>query len=252
MLWPCADLVTRFWLVHAIISDAPLPTSSRSEQTMAMPVTRHWTTADVRALMREDRAWPRYELIDGELIVTPAPRTPHQVAVSEFHVLLHGYLQQNGLGVVITAPYDLELKPATITQPDVFVMPNYSAFDDDELEVAEATDVRELLLAIEVLSPSSIRIDRVVKRDFYLANGVMDYWIVDLDARVVERWRPTQERPELLRDAIEWAPAGRDPLHIDLLALFDRVEAISVAVERFLSGPARKFRRRSRFDSEDT
>ncbi len=218
---------------------------------MSMPVTRRWTADDVRALIREDRAWPRYELIDGELIVTPAPRSPHQIAVSEFHFLLFGYLQQNGVGIVLTSPYDLELKPGTITQPDVFVMPDYAGFDGVELATAEATDVRELLLAIEVLSPASIRTDRVVKRDFYLANGVIDYWIVDLDARIVERWRPAQETPEILRATMEWAPAGRDPLRIDLPALFDRVEASSVAVERFVRVKGHEQRRVGRPDGDD-
>ena len=219
---------------------------------MAMPVTRHWTTADVRALMRDDRAWPRYELIDGELIVTPSPRSPHQIAVSEFHVLLYAYLNLNGLGIAMTSPSDIELKPGTITQPDVFVIPDYAAFDDDELDVTDAIDQKELLLAIEVLSPSSIRTDRVVKRDFYLANGVIDYWIVDLDARIVERWRPAQETPEILRDAIEWSPAGREPLRIDLPALFDRVESGSVAVERYVRGPGRRLRRGGLSSGDDT
>ena len=55
------------------------------------------------------------------------------------------------------------------------------------------SDVKSLLLAVEILSPSSLRTDRVVKRDFYLANGVAEYWIIDLEARVLERWTPAHE-----------------------------------------------------------
>lgn len=186
---------------------------------MAMPVTRRWTTAAVRELMREDRAGPRYELIDGELLVTPAPRSPHQFVVGEFLVLLYEYLERAWVGVALTSPSDLELREGTITQPDVFVVPIGIAIAGDVLEWPE---VKTLLLAIEVLSPSSLRADRIVKRDFYLENGVEEYWIVDTDARVLERWRPLQETPELLRDTVSWAPRGGNALIIDLPALFDR------------------------------
>ena len=190
---------------------------------MAMPaIRRHWTTADVRELTREDCAWPRYELIDGELLVTPAPKYPHQFGVLELAVLLHGYLAREPIGVVLVSPSDLELRSGTITQPDVFVIPTETGTSGDTLSW---TDVKSLLLAIEVISPSSLRTDRVTKRDFYLANGVEEYWIVDIDARCVERWKPTQERPDLLREQIVWAPRGRTPLVIDLPALFESVEA---------------------------
>ena len=62
------------------------------------------------------------------------------------------------------------------------------------------------------------------KRDFYLENGVVEYSIVDLDARVVERWLPEQERPELLRESITWTPRARPPLGIDLLKYFSRID----------------------------
>ena len=65
----------------------------------------------------------------------------------------------------------------------------------------------------------------MTKRDLCLDSRVDEYWIVDLDARVIERWRPARETPELLRERLEWAPGGRDPLVIDVTALFDRVEA---------------------------
>jgi Uma2 family endonuclease len=188
---------------------------------MAMPVTRRWTTADVRALTREDRPWPRYELIDGELIVTPAPRGPHQFAAFELGVQLYPYLERTAIGFVLLSPSDLELRAGTITQPDVFVVPMGAERRHD---TPEWSDVRSLLLAVEVLSPSSLRTDRVVKRDFYLANGVAEYWIVDLDERMIERWTPAQETPDLCRGTIAWTPLHREPLVIDLPVLFDRIE----------------------------
>ena len=91
--------------------------------------------------------------------------------------------------------------------------------------VPEWSDISALMLAVEILSPSSLRNDRVLKRDFYLANNVEEYWIVDVDARVIERWLPTQETPELLRETLMWSPRGGEPLVIDLQALFARIDA---------------------------
>jgi Uma2 family endonuclease len=214
--------MTEMVVGRRIVLRAPLPILFRAEQTMGMPaITRRWTAADVRALTTEDRAWPRYELIDGELLVTPGPRTAHQFAITELLLLLCPYVEAMSIGLTLPSPSELELKPGTITQPDVFVIPAETRIAGDAIEWP---DVKSLVLAVEVLSPSSLRTDRVKKRDFYLENGVEEYWIVDLDARVVERWRPEQETPELLRDQLEWAPRGGAPLVIELPAYFDRIE----------------------------
>ena len=219
--------------MRSLVMTEPAPASSKvgsdylpllicAEQTMAMPaIRRRWTAADVRALTSEERAWPRYELIDGELLVTPVPRTAHQYAVTEMWDVLNRYLESNPVGSVLISPSDLELAPDTITQPDVFVIPLDTVLAGD---VVQWPDVKALLLAVEILSPSSLRTDRTIKRDFYLANGVEEYWIVDLEARVVERWRPLSETPEILRDRILWAPREGDALTIDLPAWFLRVE----------------------------
>ena len=184
-------------------------------------IRRRWTAADVRALTSEERAWPRYELIDGELLVTPAPRTAHQYAVTEMLHVLYQYLEAVPVGSVLMSPSDLELAPDTITQPDVFVVPLDTVLRGD---VMQWPDVKSLLLAVEILSPSSLRTDRTTKRDFYLSHGVEEYWIVDLEARVVERWRPVSETPEILRDRIVWTPRGVEALTIDLPAWFLRVD----------------------------
>jgi Uma2 family endonuclease len=217
----CAYSMMELPARHPIMPRALLPILALAEQSMSMPaIHRRWTTTDVRALTNEERAWPRYELIDEELLVTPAPGVVHQLAASELWSILDTYLEAEPIGVAVMSPSDLELKRGTITQPDVFVIPADTRIAADMLEWL---DVKALLLAIEVLSPASLRTDRVKKRDFYLENGVEEYWIVDLDARVVERWRSTQETPELLRDRLEWAPRGREPLRIDVTAFFERV-----------------------------
>jgi Uma2 family endonuclease len=81
-----------------------------------------------------------------------------------------------------------------------------------------------LLLAIEVLSPSTARADRTTKRRRYQRAGIPEYWIVDLDARVIERWRPGDDRPEVLGETLTWlAPGAASPLTIELAPLFARI-----------------------------
>ena len=204
----------------ATFARAKLHIPRTAEHIMGMPAAaKHfWTAADVRALMDESRHWPRYELLDGELLVTPAPASQHQLAVTELIVALGPYCRREALGEVLASPADIELVPESIMQPDVFVIPAALLHDDRPPRWPEIT---WLALAVEVLSPSSVGQDRVRKRDFYLANGVREYWIVDLDARIVERWSPSRERPEIIRDVLEWNPVGTgEPLRIDLDAFF--------------------------------
>ena len=186
------------------------------------PPRRRWTTAQVRDLIDESRAWPRYELIDGELIVTPSASYPHQIAVSEILLAIKKYSFAQKVGLAVCSPADLELQTGTITQPDVFVVPA-SVFRDTD-DPPTWADVTALLLAVEIISPSSVRTDRIIKRDFYLRAGVAEYWIVDLDARIVERWVPAGETPEILRTTLEWKPVGAAAaLIVDLAELFNTI-----------------------------
>lgn len=191
---------------------------------MAMParLTRRWTTGDVRALMDESRAWPRFELIGGELLVTPAPAGPHQVAVTELVRLVGEYCDAERVGVALVSPSDLELIPGTITQPDVFVLP-YSVLPEGD-EPFGWPMVSALRLVIEVISPSSVHTDRVVKRDHFLSADVEEYWVVDLEARMVERWLKERETPIAVRERLAWHPVpAAAPLTIDLPAFFARI-----------------------------
>ena len=199
-----------------IVPPAPLPERRAAEQTMGMPATRRWTTEEVRAMQDEDRAWPRYELLDGELLVTPAPSWEHQAAVLRLWRELDDHVRRHRLGAALASPADIELEPGTVLQPDVFVVPAR-----DVRPRGTWRDVRGLLLASEVLSPSSGRQDRVTKRRFFQRQGVPEYWIVDVGSRLVERWRSADERPEVLDGRLLWHPEGAtEPFVLDLPAFF--------------------------------
>ena len=193
-----------------------------AEQTMGMPAerTRRWTAREVRHLIANQKAhWPRYELVDGELLVTPAPRAVHQMAVGELFFALAGYCRASGVGTAMMSPADIELEPEDVRQPDVFVLP----IGEGRRILRDGWPGRSLILAAQVLSPSTARFDRVVKRPKY-QRLVSEYWIVDTDARVIERWRPNDERPEIVSGRLTWSPPGvAEPFVLELDAFFARV-----------------------------
>jgi Uma2 family endonuclease len=185
---------------------------------MSMPAPRAtvWTPEMVRALPEDGK---RYELIDGQLIVTPAPRSRHQRMAKQLFLRLNAYVEQHGLGELLWPPADIGLDDRSIVQPDLFVLPAEHAHP-----ALEWADVTALVLAIEILSPSTARHDRGVKRDYYQRHRVPEYWIVDLDACLVERWRPGVEWPEVMRQRLAWQPdPAVPPLQVDLTALFAAV-----------------------------
>jgi Uma2 family endonuclease len=175
-----------------------------AEHIMAMPaMDRHrWTAREVRQLIADNPLHtPRYELVDGELLVTPSPGAPHQRSVAALFLVLHAYLHSERIGEVYFSPADVELEPEFVTQPDLFVV---SRTESKRLRI-EGFPVGELMLAIEVVSPSSGRHDRVRKRPKY-QQYAEEYWIVDPDARLFERWRPGDVRPEISVEQFIWQP----------------------------------------------
>jgi Uma2 family endonuclease len=189
---------------------------------MGMPAAerRRWTAAQVRQLIADSPEYgPRYELIAGELLVTPAPGPRHQAALVSIYDRVAPYVRDQGLGYMMWSPADLELALDELTQPDLFVIP-------DRRPPARWSDFKRLRLAIEALSPSTARFDRTVKRPFYQRVGVPEYWIVDLDARLVERWRPSDERPEIIIGKLAWRPDGaQSELLLQLEELWEALPA---------------------------
>ena len=194
--------------------DVPLRSPYAEPSLMGMPhAAERWTADRVRALPDDGN---RYELISGQLVVTPAPRGLHQIAVRELAFLLDRWLSPTRRAALLWSPADISLGDDEVLQPDLFVYPI-----DARRAVREWTDITTLLLVIEVTSPSTARHDRTLKRRRYQRAGIPEYWIVDLDARLIERWRPADSRPEILSEHLAWRIDAEGPeLSIDLVALF--------------------------------
>ena len=184
---------------------------------MVMPhLRRQWTIAERDELPDDGN---RYEVIDGELFVTPAPTWRHQEAALRLYRLLAEYLERERVGHAFAAPADVAFSQRRGVQPDVFVVPLVRGRRPEHFD-----EVKRLLLAVEVLSPTTALADRVPKRMLFRDEGVAEYWIVDLDARAIERSTPNEPRPEVLVESLEWYPEGAtEPLVIDLVAYFARV-----------------------------
>jgi Uma2 family endonuclease len=186
---------------------------------MPMPLAvPRYTAAEVRRFPDDHL---RYEVIRGELFVTPAPGTRHQRAVRELCAALHRYVTAHALGEALPAPFEVEFTDDTAVQPDVLVM-----LEPQQGRLTAARLYGPPALAIEVVSYSSRRTDRLQKRQLYQEEGVPEYWIVDTDARHVERWRPGATSPEVVTRALAWQPVASLPaLSIDLAELFGVVWA---------------------------
>lgn len=180
---------------------------------MAMPeVKRRYTVAEVLDFPEDGN---RYELIRGELIVSPAPMPRHQLVLARLHLLLGTYLMEVGRAdTLFGAPADISWDDETLVQPDLLVVP-------PEEVTNSWTTYRTLLLAVEVLSPSSRRRDKVDKRRLYQERHVGTYWVVDHEAGVVEVWTPADERPLVVAETLRWriAPDTAE-LRVELAGLF--------------------------------
>lgn len=131
--------------------------------------------------------YPRYELIEGDLLFTPSPNTRHQRAASNVEAALRAWVEKKKLGTVFDAPLDVILSNETVVQPDVMVILN------DNRHIIQERIEGPPNLIVEILSPPTKDRDLTTKRRLYARHGVQEYWIVDVDQRTVEvnTWTPT-------------------------------------------------------------
>lgn len=193
-----------------MMAHARTATNGRNRQMHMAATTRRWTRADLARLPDDGNI---YEIIDGELLVTPAPRPAHEMIVEELGHALDEYCRRTGIGRASHS------RPAMVTpdsevEPDIVVrermVPPPERWDDAPLP----------MLVVEVLSESSRRNDLIKKRRFYLDSGVPEYWIVDGESRSVGVVTPAGDRTEA--HSLLWRPRdGIAPLELDLVRLFE-------------------------------
>ena len=124
----------------------------------------------------------RYELLDGELIMVPAPNTKHQKVHAKLTTRLSLFIEDRALGTLLYAPYDIVLSDHDTVQPDIL----FVAREREHLVITERNARAAPDLAVEILSPSTADKDRGYKRMLYGRHGVTEYWLVDPMAETVE------------------------------------------------------------------
>lgn len=142
----------------------------------------------------------RHEVLDGELVVSPAPGYRHQRVLARLYVALHEAIQAPGHGEVLFAPFDVRLSRTDVVQPDLLVLlpRERRRLNAKFLDGAPS-------LAVEVVSPGTGRRDRGLEKVRYAANGLGEYWIVDPEEAVVDRFvleggdygEPTEHRESI-------------------------------------------------------
>jgi Uma2 family endonuclease len=174
--------------------------------------TRPWTLAELDRLPEDGN---RYELIDGELFVTPAPSPAHEELASVLHGILAPYVKAHQLGRVYTPRAVVRTRGSQV-EPDLMVRPSVA-----KLPVKWERMPRPLLV-VEILSRTTQRRDHEQKRVFYRRIGVPEYWMVDRWSRCIHVVR--QDHDRVAESMLEWHPDGAtEPLRIHVAAYFDEV-----------------------------
>lgn len=135
-------------------------------------------TYDDYATLDDDR---RYELIEGELYMVPAPNFQHQTISRDLGVVLWEFVKENNLGIVLYAPFDVVLSETDVVQPDIIFVSKGKLGLITEKNLRGAPE-----LAIEILSTSTKERDKLVKKKLYMEYGVKEFWIVDPDKKAIE------------------------------------------------------------------
>src|SRR5712691_7977283 len=142
------------------------------------PPQGSWTYDDYAALPENGQP---YEIVNGVLVMAPAPNPGHQDIVLEIASYLRTHIKLAGLGRVFPSPVDVELGPKNVYQPDIIVVLNEHLDRVQEKKIVGAPD-----LVVEIASPSTAALDRLVKYEAYARAGIPEYWMVKPASRTVE------------------------------------------------------------------
>ena len=179
--------------------------------------TRRWTRADLASLPDDGN---RYEVLDGELFVTPQAAYRHQYIARDLAFILHAYCRRYGIGEVVGPGAVIFGKNEL--QPDVQVIPGHHP----PLADTKWEDLPTPLLVVEILSESTARRDVGKKRAAYLRIDIPTYWVVDADKHRVLAWSPVSSEPTIVTDTLHWHAGGDlPPLEIPLASFLPAPQA---------------------------
>jgi Uma2 family endonuclease len=122
----------------------------------------------------------RYELIFGEIVMSPSPRARHQQTIADLAFAMREFARAHRLGDVYFAPFDVRFSNLSVVQPDIFFLSVSHIRRLTQLYVDGAPD-----LVVEVLSPSNRAVDLIKKAALYLNYAVPEYWVVDPESETI-------------------------------------------------------------------
>ncbi|MCS6902972.1 MAG: Uma2 family endonuclease [Candidatus Bipolaricaulota bacterium] len=173
-----------------------------------------FTYQDYKLLPEEKRC----ELIEGEFFMSPAPKPYHQIVLGRLYRKFQEFFEDRHGGIVLLAPTDVVFSDEDVVQPDLLVI------EQARFKIVQDECVRGAPdLIVEILSPTTIERDRVIKKKLYGRYGVREYWIVDPDAKTVEVLKLSEAGLETVRvypQGLEVQSVLWPQLKIPLNALF--------------------------------
>jgi len=172
--------------------------------------TKRWTLEELHSLPDDGN---KYELVRGELFVTPPPTTDHETILARLSRILEPYVAEQELGLIYRPRSVLRFEGSEV-EPDLMVRQppakRKTPWDHAPLPI----------LVVEVLSDSTRRRDRMQKKSFYVDTGVEEYWIVDGESMTITSVR-TGRADLVAREKLTWSPdKTSSPLTIDLAVVF--------------------------------
>jgi Uma2 family endonuclease len=175
---------------------------------MSMPI-KAWTLEELHRLPDDGN---KYEVINGELFVTPPPSVDHEEILARLSEMLTEFVRKHSLGRVYHPRAVIRFEGSE-AEPDLMVRAVPPDVHGNAWEKLPPP-----LLVVEVLSPATRRRDLVNKREYYLDAGVGEYWVVDAERREIRVTRPGEE-DMVARESLVW-PVVAEPLALDVAALF--------------------------------
>jgi len=196
---------------HCVFGHARDGTSAEEGWHMHMATkVRPWTLDEVHRLPDDGN---KYELVRGELFVTPPPSDDHETVLARLSRILDRYVEAKGLGFVYHPRSVVRFKGSEV-EPDLMVR-RPSPGIKDAWERAPLP-----ILIVEVFSPTTRRRDQGQKKDFYHDIGIEEYWMVDPERRTLTTVRPGHT-DLIITDVLEWSPSGAvEPLALRLADIF--------------------------------